>query len=37
MKKVLGNSYEYAAFLNEHTAWYRPMSPDKVMMWQQKD
>ena len=26
---------EYAAFLNEHTAWYRPMSPDKVMMWQQ--
>ncbi len=25
---------EYAAFLNEHTAWYRPMSPDKVMMWQ---
>ena len=27
---------EYAAFLNEHTAWYRPMSPNKVMMWQQK-
>jgi hypothetical protein len=27
---------EYAAFLNQHTAWYRPMSPDKVMMWQQK-
>ena len=27
---------EYAAFLNEHTAWYRPMSPDKIMMWQQK-
>jgi hypothetical protein len=27
---------EYSAFLNEHTAWYRPMSPDKVMMWQQK-
>jgi hypothetical protein len=27
---------EYAAFLNEHTAWYRPMSPDKVLMWQQK-
>jgi hypothetical protein len=27
---------EYASFLNEHTAWYRPMSPDKVMMWQQK-
>ena len=27
---------EYAAFLNEHTAWYRPMNPSKVMMWQQK-
>jgi hypothetical protein len=27
---------EYGAFLNEHTAWYRPMSPDKVLMWQQK-
>ena len=27
---------EYAAFLNEHTAWYRPMSPDKVLMWHQK-
>jgi hypothetical protein len=27
---------EYAAFLNEHTAWYRPMSPDKILMWQQK-
>ena len=27
---------EYAAFLNEHTAWYRPMNPDKVMLWQQK-
>ena len=27
---------EYASFLNEHTAWYRPMSPDKVLMWQQK-
>lgn len=27
---------EYAAFLNEHTAWYRPMTPHKVMMWQQK-
>jgi len=27
---------EYAAFLNEHTAWYRPMNPQKVMMWQQK-
>ncbi|MCX6195495.1 MAG: hypothetical protein NTY55_02430 [Flavobacteriia bacterium] len=27
---------EYAAFLNEHTAWYRPMNPNKVMMWQQK-
>jgi hypothetical protein len=27
---------EYAAFLNEHTAWYRPMTPNKVLMWQQK-
>ena len=27
---------EYGAFLNEHTAWYRPMSPDKILMWQQK-
>lgn len=27
---------EYKAFLNEHTAWYRPMNPDKVLMWQQK-
>lgn len=27
---------EYKSFLNEHTAWYRPMNPDKVMMWQQK-
>jgi hypothetical protein len=27
---------EYAAFLNQHTAWYRPMNPGKVMMWQQK-
>lgn len=27
---------EYAKFLNEHTAWYRPLNPDKVLMWQQK-
>jgi hypothetical protein len=27
---------EYANFLNEHTAWYRPMNPMKVLMWQQK-
>ena len=27
---------EYEAFLNRHTAWYRPMNPNKVMMWQQK-
>ena len=27
---------EYSAFLNEHTAWYRPMNPDKVLMWQQQ-
>ena len=27
---------EYAAFLNEHTAWYRPMNPSKALEWQQK-
>lgn len=27
---------EYAAFLNEHTAWYRPFNPSKTLMWQQK-
>jgi len=27
---------EYEAFLNKHTAWYRPMNPKKAMMWQQK-
>jgi hypothetical protein len=27
---------EYASFLNEHTAWYRPMNPSKVLLWQQK-
>jgi len=27
---------EYESFLNKHTAWYRPMNPNKVMMWQQK-
>ncbi len=27
---------EYAAFLNEHTAWYRPMNPHKTLFWQQK-
>ena len=27
---------EYANFLNGHTAWYRPMNPDKVLLWQQK-
>jgi hypothetical protein len=27
---------EYRNFLNEHTAWYRPSNPDKVMSWQQK-
>lgn len=27
---------EYANFLNEHTAWYRPMNPKKILMWQQK-
>lgn len=27
---------EYLSFLNEHTAWYRPMNPGKVGMWQQQ-
>jgi len=27
---------EYAKFLNEKTAWYRPLNPSKVLMWQQK-
>jgi hypothetical protein len=27
---------EYRNFLNEHTAWYRPSNPDKVLNWEQK-
>jgi hypothetical protein len=27
---------EYRAFLNDSTAWYRPMNPGKVLTWQQK-
>lgn len=27
---------EYSDFLNEHTAWYRPSNPGKVMDWEQK-
>jgi hypothetical protein len=27
---------EYSDFLNEHTAWYRPHNPGKVMDWEQK-
>lgn len=27
---------EYRNFLNEHTAWYRPNEPDKVLSWQQQ-
>lgn len=27
---------EYRNFLNEHTAWYRPSTPDKVFNWEQK-
>lgn len=27
---------EYANFLNEHTAWYRPSNPGKVLLWEQK-
>ena len=27
---------EYKDFLNEHTAWYRPSKPEKVLLWQQQ-
>lgn len=27
---------EYRSFLDSKTAWYRPMNPGKVMMWQQQ-
>lgn len=27
---------EYRSFLNSKTAWFRPMNPGKVMMWQQQ-
>jgi hypothetical protein len=27
---------EYKSFLDDKTAWYRPMSPNKVLMWQQQ-
>ena len=27
---------EYQTFLNEHTAWYRPSNPGKVLLWEQK-
>lgn len=27
---------EYKSFLDSKTAWYRPMNPGKVMMWQQQ-
>ena len=27
---------EYANFLNEHTAWYRPSNPNKILLWEQK-
>ena len=27
---------EYRDFLNTHTAWYRPFSPDKTLNWEQK-
>ena len=27
---------EYTTFLNEHTAWYRPSNPEKVLLWQQQ-
>lgn len=27
---------EYRNFLNTHTAWYRPFTPDKIFNWEQK-
>jgi hypothetical protein len=27
---------EYKDFLNEHTAWYRPSNPEKILIWQQQ-
>ena len=27
---------EYKTFLNANTAWYRPMNPDKTLLWQQQ-
>jgi len=27
---------EYKSFLNKETAWYRPMTPEKVLTWQQQ-
>ena len=27
---------EYKNFLDKHTAWYRPMNPKKILMWQQQ-
>lgn len=27
---------EYKDFLNQHTAWYRPSNPEKVLLWQQQ-
>lgn len=27
---------EYKSFLDLHTAWYRPMNPNKVLLWQQQ-
>ena len=27
---------EYKSFLDQHTAWYRPMNPNKVLTWQQQ-
>ena len=27
---------EYRNFLNQHTAWYRPSTPDKIFNWEQK-
>ena len=37
MIKVLGNFWmNIKHFLNEHTGWYRPCTPEKVLLWEQK-
>lgn len=40
LKKYVSDDFvylkEYRNFLNEHTAWYRPMSPDTALEWTQQ-